>query len=241
MSAERQGAEPARWVRVDGKRAGTFMAMRVDVGRIDTVEPAPVCLVIADLESADAVVAFEAALDLAHGVLPEGCVAFVTALAATAPGEAGSDARGLADRAACARLDDLVDHLAEDPLLDGERAAIVGLGRGGTLAYLFACHSSRVTGAASLGGPLTYPELGPARPVQPLELALNLGCPLLWVCAQDDPATPAAAREGARALLSQFARTFDIVTLPGPVPPSGSRGEARAALVRFLGEVLEIA
>jgi hypothetical protein len=112
------------------------------------------------------------------------------------------------DRAARARLDEARAQLARA----GRGAVCVcGLGAGAAHAFLYACASTRLAGLLVLDAELELAELGPRHPIQPLELALNLDCPLL---ALDGPAASAARRaERARlsALLSQAARAFDIV------------------------------
>jgi dienelactone hydrolase len=118
-----------------------------------------------------------------------------------------------------------------------ERLAVLGLGSGGTLAFLLGCTSTRLGALVLWGGRLVYPELSAERPIQPLELALNLGAPLLALHWEEDLAMPPADLERLRTVLSQSAKDFDIVTVPGtrgePVAPA-----AWQRTLAFLGERL---
>ncbi len=120
---------------------------------------------------------------------------------------------GAGDRASSADLEGAAQALAALPEVEAERVAVLGAGRGGTLAFLFACHSSTPSAAIAIDAPLIYAELGPERPAQPLELALNLGCPLLAIF-DSESSVPAAERERLEQVLSQFARDYDTVTIP---------------------------
>jgi carboxymethylenebutenolidase len=91
----------------------------------------------------------------------------------------------------------------------------VGFGAGGTLALLFGCASTRVAAAVPLLRAVVYPELSAAKPIQPLELGLNLGAPLLACFGERDPSTPPEDVARLRTALSQFSKDFDIVTYPG--------------------------
>jgi len=123
--------------------------------------------------------------------------------------------RRLPDRDAVARLEAALDELARHPGVDGDRLAAVGFGTGATLAFLLGCKSSRVAAVVGFAGRIVYPELSAEKPVQPLELALNLGCPLLGSYGALDPVTPPEHVDRMRTVLSQFAREFDIVSYPG--------------------------
>lgn len=144
----------------------------------------------------------------------------------------------LSDRVAVRDLDAAVAWLGAREGVDAERVAAVGLGGGGTLAFLLGCRSDRASAVVDVGGPLAYPALSAAKPSQPLELALNLACPLLALVGADDPATPPGEVELARRVLSQFAKHFDIVAYPAAGPPilDVRRSDAAAdAWERILG------
>lgn len=118
------------------------------------------------------------------------------------------------DRAALAELGAVLDELARRPEVDRERLAVVGLGRGGTLAFLLGC-TRRLAAVVDVDGPVLHPELSPARPIQPLELALNLEGSFLGLFSGRSSGSGAPVGpeeiELLRERLSSAARTFDIV------------------------------
>lgn len=122
-------------------------------------------------------------------------------------------------------------------------AALLGLGRGGTLAFLFAC-ARRVAASVDVEGPVLHPALSRARPTQPLELALNLEGAFLGLFGADGP-VGSEERELLRARLAAAARSFELAVVPGGeiVVDPARRGydEARAGelwrrVLAFLGE-----
>jgi dienelactone hydrolase len=120
------------------------------------------------------------------------------------------------------------------------RGSLLGLGPGSSLALLAACASSSVAACALVGGALVLERLSAERPSQPLELALNLGCPLFVFHGSADPEFPPAHVALARAKLDQFAReaTFEAFAdagagwcdpaHPGYRPPLAGRAVERA-------------
>jgi carboxymethylenebutenolidase len=132
--------------------------------------------------------------------------------------------------------------------VDGARLAVIGLGRGGTLAYLAGCASRRVAAVVDAGGSLVRGELSAAHPHEPLELALNLGAPLLVLLGQDDPSTPAPQAARIEQALSRAMRSFELERVagcglrfldraaPGYHPQAAAR--VRERIVRFLGSSL---
>lgn len=120
----------------------------------------------------------------------------------------------LCDREVLADLEAALDALAENPGVDRDRVAAMGLGMGGRLAYLLGCTSTRVAAVVNLCGPVVYSELSAARPVQPLEMALNLGAPLLGLFGEGADSPSRGDAERLRGVLSQFAKDFDIFTYP---------------------------
>jgi len=129
--------------------------------------------------------------------------------------ELSAGAAGLSDRRALGHLERAAGALVERAAVDPERVAALGFASGGTLAFLFGCASTRVAAVVDFHGALVYPELSAEQPVQPLELALNLGAPLLAFFGESDPSIPPAHVARLRTALSQFAKDFDIVTYPG--------------------------
>lgn len=228
-----------RWSELAAERGGARAVQRFDPPSLAADASAPAVLFVADPATADLPRALAEARALARVAARVGWRAYLTALAPTGPDREPDPERTgggeLPDRPGAALIAALLARLAAEPGVDGEREPLlVGLGRGGTLAFLAACTAAHVGGVVLVGAPLIHADLGPERPVQPLELALNLACPCLLVYGADDPTTPAAERERARRVLSQFSRSFDIVDVPGATP--GSRPETGAALERFLRE-----
>ncbi len=138
--------------------------------------------------------------------------------------------QGCPDREGIACIEAALSLLAEKPHVDGEQMCIAGAGRGGTLAFLTACTSMQVGALALLDARWVYTELSAERPVQPLEMALNLSAPTLILSSADAPNETAKQRaeelSQARRVLSQFARPFDSFEV-GPGPRSvAETGEA---------------
>ena len=163
-------------------------------------------------------------------------------------GEAGGGLLARADRAVLADLDAAVEELARDPAVDPRRIGVVGLGVGGTLAFLLGCHSRRLAAVLDLYGPVRRIELSALHPVQPLEMSLNLSCPLLAVFGERDDSIPLADVDELRARLAAFAKTAEVRVLPGarrgylnPVDPAWDPSAAEATWdlgLAFLGETL---
>jgi carboxymethylenebutenolidase len=105
--------------------------------------------------------------------------------------------------------------LAGDPRVARTRLGAVGFCMGGNYAYMLGCTSRRLSAVVDFYGRFVYPELSANKPIQPLELALNLGVPLLAFFGEDDPSISREDVERFRGVLTQFARDFRIVTYPG--------------------------
>jgi len=119
-----------------------------------------------------------------------------------------------ADRDALSALGVVLDALSRIDDVDAERVAVMGFGRGGTLAFLLGC-TRRLAGVIDVEGAVLYPELSPARPIQPLELALNLEGDFLAFFAGASVLVSGNEIELLRARLSSAARPCDIVVYPG--------------------------
>jgi carboxymethylenebutenolidase len=121
----------------------------------------------------------------------------------------------LPDRRVLGDLEGALAYLARDPEVDPSRLAAAGFCTGGNYAFLLGCTSTRLSAVVDFYGRFVYSELGPNKPVQPLELALNLSCPVLFLFGEEDPSIARADVERLRETLTRFARDFEIVTFPG--------------------------
>lgn len=138
----------------------------------------------------------------------------------------------LDERAAVARIDAAAAELAR------EAGAVIalGVGAGGTLAFVAACASRHVAGCAALDAPLVYPALDRRRPMQPIERAANLSGPALFLFGARSPGTGGtrrAERELLRARLDQLGKEFEIAEIDEKA--GGSAGhELLRVLLAFL-------
>ena len=121
----------------------------------------------------------------------------------------------LPDRRVLGDLEGALVHLASDPEVDAKRLGAVGFCMGGNYAYLLGCKSMRVRAVVDFYGRFIYKDLTANKPMQPLEMALNLSCPLLALFGEEDPSISRADIEKLRTVLTQFAKDFTIVTFPG--------------------------
>jgi dienelactone hydrolase len=94
------------------------------------------------------------------------------------------------DRSSLVRIDAALRELGARAGVDDRRLGVIGLGLGGTLALQAGCTSRRVRAVVGVAPLLVYPELSAARPIQPVELVLNLDVPLLALLDDTDPRTP---------------------------------------------------
>jgi carboxymethylenebutenolidase len=110
--------------------------------------------------------------------------------------------------------------------VDGSRVALWGYCTGGTLAMLAA---SLVPGLAAtvlfFPSQPTFPELGPKRPLQPIDLLWNVSAPVLLIYGDQDAMLVDARPEIERRLV-QWGIENEIRVYPGaghafsaPVPP----------------------
>jgi dienelactone hydrolase len=143
-----------------------------------------------------------------------------------------------ADGPALLALDAAAAELAAHEDIDPERIAALGTGECSALAYLFACRAERLAAVVLRGGPILRAELSAERPVQPIEMTLNLSAAVLGMFDEADPAVPAEHVALLSEALSQGCKHFDIVSLPGP--PSAAAEAAREAALAFLREWLEL-
>jgi carboxymethylenebutenolidase len=120
----------------------------------------------------------------------------------------------LPDRRVLGDLEGAIERLAQEPGVDSRRFGAVGFCMGGNYAFLLGCASRRLSAVVDFYGRFIYRELSRAKPVQPLELALNLSCPLLAIFGEADPSIPEVDIDRFRSVLDQFARDATVVVLP---------------------------
>lgn len=120
----------------------------------------------------------------------------------------------LPDRRVIGDLEGALEHLAGEPDVDARRLGAVGFCMGGNYAFLLGCTSRRLAAVVDFYGRFVYRELSREKPVQPLELALNLSCPMLAIFGGKDPSISAEDVERFRKVMDQFAREVTVVTFP---------------------------
>lgn len=117
------------------------------------------------------------------------------------------------DRGARVELDAALEGLARRPEIDRARLAVLGFGRGGTLAFLLGC-TRELAAVVDVEGTVLYPSLSAEHPIQPLELALNFGGAFLGLFSSASGRVGREELELLRQSLSSAARPFDIVVAP---------------------------
>jgi carboxymethylenebutenolidase len=121
----------------------------------------------------------------------------------------------LPDRRVLGDLEGALVHFSNDPEVDAKRLGAIGFCMGGNYAYLLGCKSTRVNAVVDFYGRFIYKELTAQKPIQPLEMALNLSCPLLAIFGEQDPSISRDDVAKFRSTLEQFSKEFTIVTFPG--------------------------
>ena len=150
--------------------------------------------------------------------------------------ELESGAEALTDRQAVARLDAAAAHLERDPDVDAESIAVFGRGTAGAHAFLLGCQSRRIAAVVDWGSPVVYPELSGERPVQPLEMALNLSAPMLGVYADGDATVPPEHVDALEETLARFALSLELLRVPAWGEAATATAWSRTAA--FLAESL---
>ena len=123
-------------------------------------------------------------------------------------------AAGLPDRRALADLDAAAAHLGTQPGVDPRSIAAVGFCMGANLAFQLGCTSMRLAAIVDFYGRPLYAELSAEKPIQPLELALNLDRPLLAFFGEKDASIPPEEVALLRDKLAAGHKNFEIVTYP---------------------------
>jgi carboxymethylenebutenolidase len=120
----------------------------------------------------------------------------------------------LPDRRVLGDLESALERLAAEPGVEGRRLGAVGFCMGGNYAYLLGCASRRVAAVVDFYGRFVYRELSPEKPVQPLELTLNLSCPMLAIFGEKDPSISPEDVARFEKVMDQFARDVTVVRFP---------------------------
>lgn len=133
------------------------------------------------------------------------------ARAAAAVRQAG----GISDEQVTGDVEGTVRRLRAEADSNG-RVGIVGFCSGGRYAYLAAC---RLAAEAVVdcygGGVIADPgELGPLRPVAPIELTADLSCPLLGIFGGSDPHVPPTEVAALQAELSRRGKNAEVHSYP---------------------------
>ena len=141
-----------------------------------------------------------------------------------------------ADRPALRELAAALELLRAREGVDGQRIELLGLGRGATLSFLYACQTGGLLAVAMWGGELVRDALDAERPFQPLEMALGLEAPLLVHVGAQTPAGAPERVELIRSTFAQFARDVEFeVHAEGGEPLEGAaRARALASTLEFL-------
>lgn len=121
----------------------------------------------------------------------------------------------LPDRRVLGDLEGALAHLARDAQVEAAALGAVGFCMGGNYALLLGCTSRRLRAVVDFYGRFVYAELSANKPIQPLEMILNLSVPLLAIFGAEDPSISSADVERLRKMLEQSAKAHTIVTIPG--------------------------
>lgn len=115
------------------------------------------------------------------------------------------------DSQAMADLDSAALHIKAQSDSNGKVGAI-GFCSGGRYTLMFGCNSSNVDACVdSAGGFIIQDEHTEQRPVSPIDMVPNLGCPLLGLFGEEDPNPSPAHAERLKAELDQHGKTYEFV------------------------------
>ena len=98
------------------------------------------------------------------------------------------------------------------------KIGVIGMCSGGRHTFLAACTLQGIDAAVDCwgGGVVCPPEsLTPQRPVQPLDYAENLGCPLLGIFGNEDRNPTPADVDVLEARLKELGKTYEFYRYDG--------------------------
>jgi len=122
------------------------------------------------------------------------------------------EAGGVPDESVMGDCAGALDHLVNLPTSNG-RVGVTGMCSGGRHAFLAACRLPGFAAAVECwgGGVVAPPEaLTPARPVAPVDLTAQLGCPLLGIFGNDDRYPAPAEVDRHEAELKRYGKTYEF-------------------------------
>ena len=96
-----------------------------------------------------------------------------------------------------------------------QKVGSVGFCMGGLYSYLLATKSTQLSAAVDFYGRIIYPETSENKPESPLDLSLNLKCPLLANYGETDQSITVAHVEQLKAKLAQGQQPWKINVYPG--------------------------
>ena len=108
-----------------------------------------------------------------------------------------------------------VADLASRPDVRADRIGITGFCLGGQYALMAACTVPGLAACVSWYGMLRYAEKNERKPVSPLDLAPDLGCPYLGLFGADDALIPNTDVAALRTILERTNKSFEIRSYPG--------------------------
>ncbi len=115
------------------------------------------------------------------------------------------------DSQAMADLDSAALHIKGQSGSNGKVGAI-GFCSGGRYTLMFGCNSSNVDACVdSAGGFIIQDEHTEQRPVSPIDMVPNLGCPLLGLFGEEDANPSPAHADRLQAELDKHGKTYEFV------------------------------
>ena len=121
----------------------------------------------------------------------------------------------LPDRRALGDLEAGLTWLSQRDDVDPERLAAVGFCMGGNLAFQLACTSRRLAAAVDFYGRIAFHQLSANHPIQPLELGLNLSCPVLFHFGSEDASIPEEQVALLEDTLGRWMKDIELERWPG--------------------------
>ena len=123
--------------------------------------------------------------------------------------------RALPDTRVLSDLGAAVGYLATRPEVDVRAIGITGFCMGGQYALMAACTVPGIAACVSWYGMLRYTETDAVKPVSPLDLAIDLGCPYLGLFGAEDALIPRDDVAALRRVLTDHEKRFEIIEYPG--------------------------